>query len=123
MSLTVEQLKHLERRLHDERAHLTMALDRYLGEQASEDGQDRQGDLSKLPFHLADQGTETMDRELDASNAARMSAELSEIDEALVRLFKVPETFGICEDTGRDIPFARLDMIPWARTCGDKPPS
>jgi RNA polymerase-binding transcription factor DksA len=27
------------------------------------------------------------------------------------------ERSGVCEDTGGDIPFERLDVIPWARTC------
>jgi RNA polymerase-binding transcription factor DksA len=58
-----------------------------------------------------------MDQELDASNDARVSNELAEIDAALDRLYRTPEQFGRCETTGRDIPFERLDMIPWATTC------
>jgi RNA polymerase-binding transcription factor DksA len=42
---------------------------------------------------------------------------LFEIDAALDRLHRAPERFGVCEDTGKDIPFERLDVIPWARTC------
>jgi len=59
-----------------------------------------------------------MREELDASNAARMSRRLAEIDAALERRPRDPERFGICEDTGDAIPFARLDIIPWARICG-----
>ena len=55
--------------------------------------------------------------ELDASNAARQSTELGEIADALQRLYTTPERFGICEETGEDIPFERLDIIPWAHTC------
>jgi RNA polymerase-binding transcription factor DksA len=117
MPLTDTQRQHLERRLIDERARITQDLARFTKEEASEDEQDRSGDLSKVPFHPADQGTDTMDMELDASNATRQSAELDEIDEALNRLAKHPERFGICEKSGREIPFARLDIIPWARTC------
>ena len=58
-----------------------------------------------------------MQTELDASMATRVSRELAEIDAALDRLYRNPERFGICEDTGRDIPFERLDAVPWARTC------
>jgi RNA polymerase-binding transcription factor DksA len=35
----------------------------------------------------------------------------------LEKLHRDPERFGICEDTGREIPFERLDVVPWARTC------
>lgn len=72
-----------------------------------------------MPTHQADLGTDTMQQELDASNETRLSRELAEIGDALERLFQTPEKFGICEDTGAEIPFERLDIIPWARTCAD----
>ena len=97
---------------------LSRALDRTVAEGTQGDEQDRDGDLSTLPFHLADRGTDTMESELQASNATRMSRELAEIDAALERLHRTPDRFGICEDTGEPIPFERLDVIPWARTCG-----
>jgi DnaK suppressor protein len=116
--LTRAQRAHLERRLEEERTLLSRALNRTVAEGAQADEQDRDGDLSTLPFHLADRGTDTMESELQASNATRMSRELAEIDAALDRLHRSPERFGICEDTGQPIPFERLDFIPWARTCG-----
>ncbi len=117
-SLSRDQRAHLERRLEEERLLLTRTLNRAVREETQADEQDRDGDLSTLPFHLADRGTDTMETELKASNATRMSRELAEIDAALDRLHRSPERFGICEDTGRPIPFERLDVIPWARTCG-----
>lgn len=89
---------------------------RALGCGASE--QDRAGDLTLLPFHPADLGTDAIDAELDVSNATRISDQLAEIDAALQRLYAAPDRFGTCEDTGEQIPFARLQIIPWARTCG-----
>jgi RNA polymerase-binding transcription factor DksA len=118
MSLTDAQRSHLERRLQEERATVLRALNRSVDDRAASDEQDRAGDLTALPFHLADRGTDTMETELEASNATRMSRELAEIDAALERLYRAPERFGVCEDTGRPIPFERLDAIPWARTCG-----
>jgi RNA polymerase-binding transcription factor DksA len=117
MSLTDAQRRHLEGRLQEERAQLRRDLDRSVAVQARDDEQDRAGDLSKVPFHLADLGTDTIDAELETSNETRMSRELAEIDAALGRLYQTPDRFGICEDTGRPIPFERLDLIPWARTC------
>jgi len=63
-----------------------------------------------------------MQAELDASNATRVSRELAEIDAAIERLRSSPEKYGVCEDTGEDIPYERLDLIPWARTCGGTAP-
>jgi DnaK suppressor protein len=117
MSLSDAQRRHLERRLQEERARLQRDLDRSLAVQEQEDEQDRAGDLTRYPFHPADLGTDTMDAELEGSNETRMSGELAEIDAALDRLYRTPERFGICEETGRPIPFERLDIFPWARTC------
>jgi DnaK suppressor protein len=117
MSLTEEQRAHLEHRLLEERDRATRLLNRSVDQYSDESEQDRSGDLTSLPFHLADRGTDTMQTELDASMETRVSRELAEIDAALERLYQHPEQFGICEETGRDIPFERLDIIPWARTC------
>ena len=117
MSLTEEQRAHLEHRLLEERDRATRLLNRSVDQYADESEQDRSGDLTSLPFHVADRGTDTMQTELDASMATRVSRELAEIDAALERLYQHPEQFGICEETGREIPFERLDIIPWARTC------
>lgn len=118
MSLTAKQRKILERRLRDERERALETLNRTLAERASASEQDRSGDLTLLPMHPADLGTDAIDTELDVSNATRISQELAEIDAALERLYSAPERFGICEDTGDQIPFERLEIIPWARTCG-----
>ncbi len=116
MHLTDTQRAHLERRLLDERQRLTKAVNRFEDESSGESEQGRDGDLTSMPLHMADQGTDTMQQELDASIAARESNELTEIDEALQKLYKEPERFGICEQTGAEISFDRLDVIPWART-------
>lgn len=117
MALTDAQRQRLEQRLREERARALRALDRALDDQEDGSERDRAGDLTAVPLHLADLGTDTMEAELEASNQTRISRELAEIDDALERLYHDPERFGICEDTGRDIPFERLDLIPWARTC------
>lgn len=118
MSLTTRQREILERRLLDERERALESLNRTLAERGDASEQDRAGDLTLLPLHPADLGTDAIDTELDVSNATRISQELAEIDAALERLYATPEQFGTCEDTGQPIPFERLKIIPWARTCG-----
>lgn len=119
MPLSASQRKHFERRLLDERSRALRVLNRSVAEQADGDEQDRSSDLTSMPLHMADLGTDTMQQELDASNATRVSRELAEIDAALERLYQTPSKFGVCEDTGEDIPLGRLEVIPWARTCED----
>ncbi len=116
MPLSAEQLKHLEQRLQEERTRLVEQLQDFVGEESSEDSQDLAGDLSKMPMHPADLGTDVANEELEASVATRRSAEIGEIDAALERLANSPETFGHDEQTGEEIPFERLDIIPYART-------
>jgi RNA polymerase-binding transcription factor DksA len=116
MALTTEQLRLVEQRLLEERARVQDLLRGARGDESQESEQAQDGDLSTVPMHMADRGTDTMQEEFDAANATRVSRELAEIDAALDRLYRTPETFGVAEDTGEDIPWARLEVIPWART-------
>lgn len=116
MVLTEPQRRHIEARLREEREGVLAILRRY------QEGHDTTpteaaGDLSHFPFHLADHGTDSYDQDMETVFAERASRELEEIDRALHQLYEDPEHFGICENTGQPIPFARLDVIPWARTC------
>jgi len=116
MAFTNAQLEHFRKRLLEERERVTRDLARYHAS-TERSLRDASGELSSAPVHLADLGTDTEDQELDASNAERKSLELEEIDAALERLYSRPEEFGRCETTGEAIPYERLDLIPWARTC------
>ncbi|HET8771377.1 MAG TPA: TraR/DksA C4-type zinc finger protein [Gemmatimonadaceae bacterium] len=119
MALTKSQRTQLEKLLKEERDRTLRALNRSTQREASESTREQAGDLSAVPHHLADLGTDTMQEELDLTNASRMSQQLNEIDAALQRLYSAPEEFGICERTKKPIPFARLEIIPWARTCDE----
>jgi DnaK suppressor protein len=116
MSLTKKQLEHLERRLKEERSRALTTLNRSVDDYSGSTDQQRSGELTSMPTHMADMGTDTMQEELDASNETRISRELADIDDALTRLYKSPERFGISETTGAAIPFDRLDAVPWARS-------
>ena len=105
MALTPAQRKHLEARLLEERRRVADALARY--DRATRD---------PLQEEPGDRGTDTADQELDDVNATRETAQLAEIDAALERLYKRPEQYGRDERSGKPIPFARLDLVPWART-------
>lgn len=119
MPLSDDQRSHLEKRLREERERVLGALGTY-NQELGVSEQDATGDLSKYPLHQADEGTEMFDRELDAQEASRLSRELQAIDDALERLYHSPKLFGRDERNGDDIPFERLDEIPWARTRIDR---
>jgi len=78
-------------------------------------GNGMSGELSNVPFHMADVGTENYDREFSLGILENEQEELREIDEALERLDQ--GSYGMCEACGMDIPLARLRALAYARMC------
>lgn len=111
-----KQLAHLEKRLLEERARVMKELG-YYDEQFSGTLQASDGDLSSYSFHMADQGTDAMEREKQFLFASKEGRYLWHVNEALRRLYFTPEKFGICQECGADIGFERLDALPHARLC------
>jgi DnaK suppressor protein len=69
--------------------------------------------LASYSLHMADSGTDNFDRDFALSLLSSDQDAIYEIEEALKRIEK--NTYGICELTGKAIPRARLDAIPWTR--------
>ncbi len=112
-----KSLNHFEKRLGDERRRALKELGRadetFGGAQADD------GDLSTYSFHMADQGTDAMEREKAFLFASKEGRFLWHIEEALRRLYRHPKTFGKCMTCEKDIAFERLDALPHARYCFD----
>ena len=72
-------------------------------------------DLSNMPTHMADLGTDNYEIEniLGLMDSERKI--LMEINDSLNRI--EDSTYGICENCGKQIPKQRLDAIPWTRYC------
>jgi len=64
-------------------------------------------------LHMADSGTDNFDRDFALSLLSSDQDAVYEIEEALKRIEK--KTYGVCELTGKTIPRARLEAIPWTR--------
>ncbi len=71
------------------------------------------GNLSNVPIHMADIGSDTYDQDFMLGLAETERARLREIDEALLRIDD--RTYGVCQMTGKVIPKARLAAKPWAK--------
>lgn len=69
--------------------------------------------LSHLPVHMADMGTDVYEQEFTLSLVDRDRKIVDEIDHALYKIEK--KTFGICEGTGQMIAKTRLEAQPWTR--------
>ena len=70
-------------------------------------------EMSSYSLHMADSGTDNFDRDFALSLLSSDQDAIYEIEEALKRIEK--GTYGVCELTGKNIPKARLDAIPWTR--------
>ena len=70
-------------------------------------------EMSSYSLHMADSGTDNFDRDFALSLLSSDQDAIYEIEEALKRIEK--NTYGVCELTGKTIPRARLEAIPWTR--------
>ena len=111
-----KQLAHLEQLLLAERARVMKELG-YYGESFNTTLQGSDGDLSSYSFHMADQGTDTMEREKQFLFASQEGRYLWHVNQALRRLYGSPATFGTCHSCSEAIAFDRLDALPHARLC------
>jgi DnaK suppressor protein len=70
-------------------------------------------EMAGYSLHMADSGTDNFDRDFALSLLSSDQDAIYEIEEALKRIEK--KTYGVCELTGKAIPRARLEAIPWTR--------
>jgi RNA polymerase-binding transcription factor DksA len=70
-------------------------------------------EMSSYSLHMADSGTDNFDRDFALSLLSSDQDAMYEIEEALKRIER--NTYGVCELTGKTIPKARLEAIPWTR--------
>ena len=106
--------KKIEERLLEERKDRLEALAE-LDERFKEHTDS--GELTHYPLHMADEGTDTMEQEKDFLLAHKEGEQLLEIDASLRRLYREPESFGVCESCGGEIAVERLEVVPWAKRC------
>jgi RNA polymerase-binding protein DksA len=76
---------------------------------------DANGDLSSMPIHMADMGTDNFEQEFTLSLMESEGATLEQIEAALERI--EDGAYGECEECGGRIPKKRLDAIPYASMC------
>src|SRR5436309_6804772 len=93
--LNKKQLGHLKMRLLEEPARVMKELG-YYGESFNSSLQASDGDLSSYSFHMADQGTDAMEREKAFLFASQEGRYLWHVNQALRRLYQAPEKVGRC---------------------------
>ena len=71
------------------------------------------GNLSNMPMHMADVGTDVFEQDFTLGMAAQERELIVQIDAALLRI--EARTYGVCQATGKTIPKTRLNAKPWAK--------
>ena len=73
------------------------------------------GDLSSMPIHMADIGSDAYEQEFTLSLMATEEGTLDLVQQALGRIRA--RTYGTCEECGGVIAKKRLEALPYAATC------
>jgi RNA polymerase-binding transcription factor DksA len=73
------------------------------------------GDLSSMPIHMADLGTDAFEQEFTLSLMEHDNNALEQIEAALVRI--EDGNYGACIECGAKIPKARLQVLPHTPYC------
>ncbi|RKY22716.1 MAG: TraR/DksA family transcriptional regulator [Planctomycetota bacterium] len=113
--LTAVDIDHFKQALLEKRREILGNVSEMHNEALKKSRLDATGDLSSMPIHMADIGTDNYEQEFALGLLDSERKLLREIDDALQRIEK--KTYGICEGTGKPITKARLEAQPWARYC------
>ncbi len=113
--LSAEALAHFQSILLEKLKELVGDVDSIENEALGKNRIDGAGDLSTMPIHMADIGSDTFEQDFALG---LMSGERKIVAEIFAALKRIKDgTYGICEGTGKPIPIARLEASPWARYC------
>ena len=75
------------------------------------------GDVRRTPLTPGDAASDVQEEETDFITAARASRHLAEVDDALRAFAEDPDSLAVCSRCNWAIERARLELVPWTRTC------
>lgn len=113
--LTRKQLEEFRALLLEKRKSLLGDLTGIESGALGKNLQESAGDLSNMPTHPADIGSDNFEHEFTLGLLESERALLKEINEALERIDQ--GTYGVCLGTGQPIGLARLQARPWCKYC------
>ena len=108
------ELEHFEKLLLERRQTLVLEMG-LLQKTAQETTKEAAGEHSAYAYHMADLGTDAMEREKTFLLASKSGRLLYHIDEAIRRIRS--KSYGQCHQCGENINKTRLEAVPHARLC------
>jgi len=112
-----EELARFRKLLETKRKVLLGDVDNLSKEALHHNRQEASGDVSSMPTHMADLGTDNFEQEFTLNLIQTEQITLRDIDEALEKI--EAGTYGLCESCSKPIPPTRLKALPHARLCLD----
>ncbi len=112
--MTKKKLEYFKNLILQKRAELLEELG-HLEDGMTTTPKEAAGENTAYTFHMADLGTDNMEREKAFFFARREGRLLYHLEQALERIEN--GTYGICRECGRPISEARLEAVPHASMC------
>lgn len=113
--MTKKDLKKFKKLLLEKREEMLKDLGQLKDREMASTLKDASGENSAYSFHMADVGTDNMEREKAFFFATREGKFLNHIEEALQRVES--GDYGNCSDCENPIPQERLVAVPTATRC------
>jgi DnaK suppressor protein len=110
-----EELESYRDVLRNLRSRLRGDLDQMTDEALRRTTADSSGNLSNVPLHMADVGTENYDQEFTLGLIENEQETLEQVHDALTRI--EAGTYGRCVSCSEPIAKARLQALPYTRHC------
>jgi len=107
MPLKKSDVENFKKRLEEMRNHLTKTL-----QGTTEDVKSAIDESSGYSQHQADEGTDNFNQTISLELTSKEYGVLRQIDRALEKI--EDNTYGVCDLTGDEIPYARLEAVPYA---------
>ncbi len=115
MPMKKADLRAYKDRLLALRARLRNDVDRMADAALKRTRSEAHGDLSSMPIHMADIGSDNFEQEFTLSLIESDAGMLDKIEHALERI--EDGVYGTCEECGCRIPKTRLNALPYATMC------
>ncbi|HEX9654896.1 MAG TPA: TraR/DksA C4-type zinc finger protein [bacterium] len=109
------ELNHFRKILLSKREEILNNLGKLKEQEMTSTVKDSAGENSAYSFHMADVGTDNMEREKAFFFATQEGRFLYHIEQAIERIEK--GTYGLCHECGKPIGKERLEAVPHARLC------
>jgi DnaK suppressor protein len=113
--MTEEDLKFFKELLLEKKDQAHSDLEEFERVSRSNTAQESSEDRSAYSLHMADRGTDAMEREKNLLFAQREGSYIDYVDEALQRIEN--GTFGSCRICNGDVGRGRLEAVPTATQC------